>query len=76
MIPIPTTISHFDDEFDNEVESVLVGRLVIGEVEYELEGKKVVETDETKYVLRSFVNPLNYLTIRFRDRSRRTKVLP
>jgi predicted heme/steroid binding protein len=56
---------HFDDEFDNEVESVLVGLLLIGEEVYELEGKKVVEDDETKYVLRSFVDPLNYLTIRF-----------
>jgi predicted heme/steroid binding protein len=60
---------HFDDDFDNEVESVLVGLLLIGEEVYELEGKKVVETDETKYVLRSFVDSLNYLTIRFETKA-------
>lgn len=55
----------FEDEDDEHAVSHLVGEMTFGATVYRLEGKKLVDGDEEVLVLRSYVDALNYVVVRY-----------
>jgi hypothetical protein len=55
----------FHDPEDDNVVATLDGLIVIGELEYALEGKKIVNEDVTIHLLRAFIDEANHVAVRY-----------
>jgi hypothetical protein len=56
----------FQDESDDEILYSLSGILVVGDVTYNLEGKKVVEENEEVLILRAYVDHDNFVKVTYK----------
>ncbi|MDP2425322.1 MAG: hypothetical protein Q8M70_03035 [bacterium] len=55
----------FVDPEDQNVVSIIDGLLIVGEVQYLLEGKKIVIQDKTIHLLRAYVDEFNHVAVRY-----------
>ncbi|MDT8336904.1 MAG: hypothetical protein RQ856_03640 [Candidatus Izemoplasmatales bacterium] len=58
---------HFEDEDDNLVAQGLEGVLIYGDVTYNIEGKKVVNSQQEIYRLRSYIDEENYVMVNYQN---------
>jgi len=64
---------HFDDEGDENILYALSGMLVIGENNYLLEGKKIVEDDEEILIMRAWIDHENFVKVRYQNEENQKK---
>ncbi|MCK7486350.1 MAG: hypothetical protein MZU97_12945 [Bacillus subtilis] len=57
----------FSDEHDDDVVYALSGMLLIGDVPFYLEGKKIVEDDGEVMLLRSWIDHDNFVKVRYQS---------
>ncbi len=57
----------FSDEHDDDVVYALTGMLLIGDVPFYLEGKKIVEDDGEVMLLRSWIDHDNFVKVRYQS---------
>ncbi|MCK7484238.1 MAG: hypothetical protein MZU97_00840 [Bacillus subtilis] len=55
----------FHDPEDDNVVATLDGLIVVGELEYALEGKKIVNADVSVHLLRAFIDEANHVAVRY-----------
>ncbi len=58
---------HFTDEDDNLVAVGLEGILIYGDVTYNIEGKKIVNSQQEIYRLRSYTDEENYVVVNYQN---------
>lgn len=58
---------YFEDEDDNLVAQGLEGILIFGDVTYNIEGKKVVNSQQEIYRLRSYIDEENYVMVNYQN---------
>lgn len=58
---------YFEDEDDNLVAQGLEGILIYGDVTYNIEGKKVVNSQQEIYRLRSYIDEENYVMVNYQN---------
>ncbi len=64
---------HFDDEGDENIVYALSGMLVIGDNNYLLEGKKIVEDDEEILIMRAWIDHENFVKVRYQSEDNQKK---
>jgi hypothetical protein len=63
----------FEDENDDSILYVLSGLLIIGENEYLLEGKKILNGEEEILIMRSWIDHDNYVKVRYQSEENQMK---
>ncbi len=58
---------HFMDEDDNLVAYSIDGILIYGDITYNIEGKKIVNSQQEIYRLRSFIDEENYVIVNYQN---------
>ncbi|MFA7076654.1 MAG: hypothetical protein WC152_08345 [Candidatus Izemoplasmatales bacterium] len=58
---------HFTDEDDNSVALGIEGILTFGDITYNIEGKKILNSQQEIYRLRSFIDEDNYVMVNYQN---------